>query len=107
MTNTGKTGEKTARMRTIRHVKKSQPHLILLLLFLLLTACRPHDFPQFPANYREYAYVTNGGSNTVTVLDLVNLRLDRVLSVGTNPTGIAANSTRNEVYVVNTSSGTV
>jgi hypothetical protein len=32
------------------------------LLALGLTGCRPHDFPQYPPNYREYAYVTNGGS---------------------------------------------
>jgi YVTN family beta-propeller protein len=82
--------------------------LASLFLFLIpLTACRPHDFPQFPTNYREYAYVTNGGSNSVTVLDLVNLRLDRVLQVGANPTGIAANPVRNEIYAVNTGSNSV
>jgi YVTN family beta-propeller protein len=51
--------------------------------------------------------VTNTGSNTVTVLDLVNLRQDRTLSVGSEPTGIAANPTKNEVYAVNSGSGTV
>ena len=63
--------------------------------------CRPHDFPQYPPNYREYAYVTNGGSGTVTVLDVVNVRLDRELAVGRNPVAVAASPTRNEVYVVN------
>jgi YVTN family beta-propeller protein len=85
-------------------------HLLCFLLSLVLatlTACRPHDFPQYPANYREFAYVTNGGSNTVTVLDLINLRQDRVIQVGTNPSGIAANPTRNEVYAVNTGSNSV
>jgi YVTN family beta-propeller protein len=72
-----------------------------LLLCALLTACRPHDFPQYPANYREYAYVANSASNTVTVLDIVNLRRDRELPVGENPTGVAVSRTRNEVYVVN------
>ena len=61
----------------------------------------PHDFPQYPPNYREYAYVTNGGSGTVTVLDVVNVRLDRELPVGQNPVAVAASPTRNEVYVVN------
>ncbi len=60
-----------------------------------------------PAGYREYAYVTNGNSNTVSVLDLVNLRPDRTLRVGDNPTGIAANPQRNEIYAVNTKSGTI
>ncbi len=74
---------------------------VLLTVPWLVCACRRHDFPQYAANYREYAYVSNGGSNTVTVLDLVNLRLDRVLGVGSNPSGLAINPKRNEVYVVN------
>jgi YVTN family beta-propeller protein len=71
------------------------------LLALALTGCRPHDFPQYPPNYREYAYVTNGGSNTVTVVDVVDVRLDREIAVGENPVAVAASPTRNEVYVVN------
>lgn len=71
------------------------------LLALALTGCRSHDFPQYPANYREYAYVTNGASGTVTVLDVVNVRLDREIAVGQNPVAVAANPARNEVYVVN------
>ena len=68
---------------------------------LSLTACRSHDFSQYTPNYREYAYVTNGGSGTVSVLDVVNVRLDRELAVGQNPVAVAASPTRNEVYVVN------
>jgi YVTN family beta-propeller protein len=68
---------------------------------LTLTACRAHDFPQYPPNYREYAYIANGGSGTVTILDIVNIRIDRELPVGRNPVAIAASPTRNEVYVVN------
>jgi YVTN family beta-propeller protein len=64
-------------------------------------------FPQLAENYREYAYVTNGGAGTVSVLDLVNFRPDRTLRVGDNPSGLAVNPVRNEVYVVNTASGTV
>jgi len=67
---------------------------------LALTACQPHDFPQYPANYREYAYITNQGSATVTVLDVVNVRLDRELPVAENPVAVAANPTRDEVYVL-------
>jgi YVTN family beta-propeller protein len=73
----------------------------LALLALGLTSCRSHDFPQYPPNYREYAYVTNGGSGTVSVLDVVNVRLDRELAVGQNPVAVAVSPTRNEVYVVN------
>ncbi len=72
-----------------------------------LAGCQSHEFPDYPANYREYAYITNGGSNTVTVLDVVNLRQDRVIPVGADPTGVAVSSKRNEVYVVNTGSNSV
>ena len=43
----------------------------------------------------------------MSVLDLVYLRQDRTLQVGVNPTHVAANPVRNEVYVVNTQSGAV
>jgi YVTN family beta-propeller protein len=75
------------------------------LALATLAGCRSHDFPEYPAGYREYAYVSNGGSNTVSVFDVVNIRLDRQLQVGANPTGVTANPKRNEVYVVNTGEG--
>jgi YVTN family beta-propeller protein len=78
-----------------------------LALLALLSGCNRSHFPDVPYGYREFAYVTNGASNTVTVLDLVYLRQDRTLQVGLNPTGIAANPRRNEIYVVNTQSGSV
>ena len=79
----------------------------LFLLVFAAVGCQERDFPNYPANYREYAYISNGGSNTVTVLDLVNMRQDRVIAVGAGPSGLAVNPRRNEVYVVNTGSGTV
>ncbi|MGA2170025.1 MAG: hypothetical protein ABSG62_17625 [Terracidiphilus sp.] len=81
----------------LRHAKP----VAFTLLALTLSACRSRDFPQYPPNYREYAYVTNGDSGTVTVLDVVNVRLDRELPVGRNPVAVTASPTRNEVYVVN------
>jgi YVTN family beta-propeller protein len=80
---------------------------ILLAALLTFAGCRRSGFPDVPAGYREYAFVSNGASNTVSVLDLVNLRQDRTLRVGDNPSGMGANPRRNEVYVVNTKSGTV
>lgn len=81
------------------------------VMLVAATGCSRHGFPAVPEGYREYAYVTNGGSNTVTVLDLVYLRTDRTLLVGQDPSGIAANPRKNEVYAVNTqpesSSGSV
>jgi YVTN family beta-propeller protein len=81
--------------------------LLPLAIAAALTGCRRSGFPDVPSGYHEYAYVTNGTSNTVTVLDLVALRPDRTLRVGENPTGIAVNPKRNEIYVVNTKSGTL
>ncbi|MBW8748784.1 MAG: beta-propeller fold lactonase family protein [Acidobacteria bacterium] len=76
-------------------------------MLVLLAGCRRGAFPEYPANYREFAYVTNGAANTVTVLDLVYLRQDKVLQVGQSPSGIAVNPVRNEVYVANAGSGTI
>ena len=72
------------------------------LTAIALAGCRAHDFPEYDAKYREYAYVTNSGSGTVSVYDVVNVRVDREIQVGQNPTAVAASPTRNEVYVVNT-----
>src|ERR1700749_2693366 len=76
-------------------------------ILLGLSGCHRSRFPDVPAGYREYAYISNGGSNTVTVLDLVYLRQDHTLQVGTNPTNVAVNPARNEVYVANAQSGTI
>jgi YVTN family beta-propeller protein len=77
------------------------PAALFLFAAFSITACRRHDFPQYPPSYREYAYVTNGDSGTVSVLDVVNVRLDREIAVGQRPVAVAASPTRNEVYVVN------
>jgi YVTN family beta-propeller protein len=69
--------------------------------------CGRFRFPDVPPGYREFAYVSNGTSNTVSVLDLVYLRQDRTLQVGAQPSGMAVNPSRNEVYVVNTLGGSV
>lgn len=85
----------------VPHASFLRLRILLVIAGLTLSGCRPHDFPQYPPNYREYAYVTNGASNTVTVLDVVNVRLDREIPVGPNPLAVAVSPTRPEVYVVN------
>jgi YVTN family beta-propeller protein len=74
----------------------------MLSVLSLPLGCHRGRFPDVPAGYREFAYVSNGSSNTVSVLDLVYLRQDRTLQVGVQPTGMAVNPSRNEIYVVNT-----
>jgi YVTN family beta-propeller protein len=78
------------------------PALILLLCALSAAGCHRNDFPEPPAGYHEFAYVSNGKANTVSVLDLVYMRPDRTLQVGIEPSGMAVNPVKNEVYVVNT-----
>ncbi len=63
--------------------------------------------PDYGPAYREYAYVTNGKSNTVSVIDLRTFQLAKTIAVGVGPTGIAANSKKNEIYLVNTGLGNV
>ncbi len=72
------------------------------LALLPLAGCHRLRFPDAPADYREYAYVTSGGTGTVSILNLVSVQPERTLKVGPNPTGATANPVRNEVYVVNT-----
>ncbi len=93
----------------IFHNRRSN-HVIACLIAALslgLASCHRNQFPKYAADYREYAYVSDGATNTVAVLDLVYLRQDRVLRVGNDPTGIAANPVRNEIYAVNTGSDSV
>lgn len=82
------------------------PSLALLLL-CALAGCHRDRFPSYPDSYREFAYVSNGADGTVSVLNLVYLRLERVLQVGRKPSGLAVSPTRNEVYAVNSGSDSV
>ena len=68
---------------------------------------REQQLPDYGPLYREYAYVTNGKSNSVTVIDLRTFEPAKTIAVGSDPTGVAANSKKNEIYVVNTGSNNV
>jgi YVTN family beta-propeller protein len=74
---------------------------------LLVAGCGRKHFPHYPSDFREYAWVTNGGGNSVTVFDLVNMQTAATIAVGADPTDVAVSPTRNEVYVVNTGSASV
>ena len=98
------------RLAEVPSLSRSSSHLpfaALALAVLALGGCQRFRFPDISPGYREFAYVSNGAANTVSVLDLVYLRQDRTLQVGQNPTGLATNPKRNEVYAVNTRSGSV
>lgn len=74
---------------------------------MTVSGCGRKHFPKYPANFREYAWVTNGGDRSVTVLDLVNMRTAATILVGDSPAAVAVNPATNEVYVANAGSGTV
>src|ERR1700733_15862441 len=68
-----------------------------LFIPLLMTGCRRKHFPKYPTDFREYAWVTNGGGNSVTAFDLVHMQTAATIAVGDDPTEIAVSRPRNEV----------
>jgi len=80
---------------------------VVLPLVLTVSGCGRKHFPHYPSDFREYAWVTNGGGNSVTVFDLVNMQTAATIAVGEDPTDVAVSPTRDEVYVVNSGSGSV
>ncbi len=68
---------------------------------------REKPLPDYGPAYREYAYVSNGKSNTVSVIDMRTFELAKTIAVGAAPTGLAVNREKNEVYVVNSGSNNV
>lgn len=54
-----------------------------------------------------YAIVTNFGSNTVSILDLVNNAVTSTIPVGTQPVTVSLNSSQTKAYVANYGSSTV
>ena len=77
-----------------------------ILCMLFSVACKRHAQPP-PPGYHEYAYVSNGKGDSVSVIDLLQFRNVKTIPVGKNPTGLAVNPRRNEIYVVNTESNNV
>ena len=76
-----------------------------LLIVAPIVAC--HQRKTVAPGYHEYAYVSNGKSNSVSVIDLLQLRNVKTIPVGAGPTGVAASPTRNEIYVANADSNNI
>ena len=57
--------------------------------------------------FTDYVYVTNGKSNTVSVIDGKTDKVVHTIPVGQFPSGIVVNSDNNTVYVTNGKSNTV
>ena len=57
-----------------------------------------------PAEAAPFAYVANGGSNTVSVIDTATKTVVATVGVGMGPIGIAVTPDGTHVYVANASS---
>lgn len=59
------------------------------------------------ASAAPFAYISNSGSNTVSVIDTATDTVTTHVTVGVKPTGVAVNAFGTRVYVTNEGSGTV
>ena len=58
-------------------------------------------------NAAPYAYVTNQGDHTVSVVDLARNTVDATVPVGKAPVGVAIDSLTNRAYITNVESHSV
>ena len=56
---------------------------------------------------QQWAYVTNPGANTVSVVDLKGRKLLKTIAVGTGPDGVTTTPDASRVYVANSGSDNV
>ena len=91
----------------LRQLSARQWRWALCVVVFTLGSTGCHRRPTVEPGYHEYAYVTNGRSNSVSVLDLLELRNVKTIPVGAGPTGVAASPTRNEIYVANADSNNI
>lgn len=85
--------------------------LILLLVVLAFLVARQIGKDYQPSvlrpGLRLYAYVTNTGEGSVSVVDLVSLATRATIPVGPSPSGIREHPTRDEIWGVSTAGGFV
>ena len=56
---------------------------------------------------KEYAYVANAGSNTVSVIDTLSKQVSATVAVGNSPAGVAITPDGKSAYVANSGSNTI
>ncbi len=74
--------------------------LLIILIFIL-------SFSPIVASAAPFAYITNYGSNSVSVIDTSTNTVTATVTVGTNPYGVAVNPAGTRVYVSNRNSNSV
>ncbi len=72
--------------------------VIMVLVFLMLVGI---------AGASPFAYITNEGSNSISVIDTTTNKVTATIPVGSNPIGVAVNPNGTKVYVVNDHSNDV
>ncbi len=85
----------------IKYVKDRFTKKILLITaleFLILVSI---------AGASPFAYITNGDSNSVSVIDTDTNKVTATIPVGSNPMGVAINPNGTKVYVVNANSNDI
>ena len=71
--------------------------IVLFLILILSTASAATA--QSTSNTAGYAYITNSGSTTVSVIDITTNKVTATINVGKYPYGVAVNPTGTKVYV--------
>ncbi len=71
-----------------------------IVLFLILTlSTTSATTTQSNSNTAKYAYITNSGTTTVSVIDTAKNKVTATVNVGSNPYGVAVNPKGTKVYV--------
>ena len=81
--------------------------LVSLILLILFSSTVSASNIQFSSSSRPYAYITNHGSNTVSVIDTATNTVTATVPVGSSPWGVAVSPDGTRVYVTNWNSNTV
>jgi len=79
-----------------------------IVLFLILTfSTASAATAQSTSNTAGYAYITNSGSTTVSVIDITTNKVTATINVGKYPYGVAVNPAGTKVYVSKETSGAI
>jgi YVTN family beta-propeller protein len=84
---------------------------IFILFFILILSTASAASIQNSSSTRSYAYITNAGNDTVSVIDTATNQITATVSIPKNiqawPTGVTVSSDGKKVYVANSKSNTV
>ncbi len=81
---------------------------MIMILFLILTSSMATADPEeSSSSMGPYAYITNYGSNNISVIDTSNDTVIATINDGNYPEAVAVNPTGTKVYVANRNSGII